>query len=73
MKKYLKNVLISLDQLLNAMLGGDPDETICSRVWKASQRGEGWAQKARIVLDEVFGRNHCQESEESDEGGDSAL
>lgn len=31
-KKYLLNFLISLDQLGNTILGGDPDETISSRL-----------------------------------------
>jgi len=29
-KRYILNVLIALDQLLNALLGNDPDETISS-------------------------------------------
>ena len=31
-KKYFKNILISIDQLVNTLLGGDPDETISARV-----------------------------------------
>lgn len=34
LKKYLYNILISLDQLGNTILGGDPDETISSRLGK---------------------------------------
>lgn len=34
MKKYLYNILIGIDQLANAILGGDPDETISSRLGK---------------------------------------
>lgn len=34
MKKYLYNILIGIDQLVNALLGGDPDETISSRLGK---------------------------------------
>jgi len=33
-KKYLFNVSKAIDQLLNAILGGDEDETISSRVGK---------------------------------------
>jgi hypothetical protein len=32
MKKYFLNILISLDQLVNTLLGGSPDETISSRL-----------------------------------------
>jgi hypothetical protein len=28
-KQYAKNLLISIDQLVNAVLCGDPDETLC--------------------------------------------
>lgn len=31
----LKNILIALDQLLNALLGGSPDETLSSRAHRA--------------------------------------
>jgi len=32
--KYLLNILISIDQLGNTFAGGDPDETISSRLGK---------------------------------------
>ena len=32
LKKYILNILISFDQLLNTILGGDPDMTISSRL-----------------------------------------
>ena len=34
MKWYVWNVLIGLDQFCNAILGGDPDETMSSRMGK---------------------------------------
>lgn len=34
MKRYFWNVLIGIDQLFNAILGGYPDETISSRMGK---------------------------------------
>ena len=33
----LKNILIAIDQLLNAVLGGAPDETLSSRAPPRSQ------------------------------------
>ena len=40
MRTYVWNVLLSLDQLLNTVLGGYPDETISSRLGKLKiQRG----------------------------------
>lgn len=32
LKKYIRNILISIDQLVNTILGGDPDWTISSRL-----------------------------------------
>ena len=34
LKKYIWNMLIAFDQFVNAIFGGDPDETISSRVGK---------------------------------------
>lgn len=31
---YFRNVLVAIDQLLNAITGGDPDETISSRCYR---------------------------------------
>jgi hypothetical protein len=39
-KKWFWNVLIALDQLVNALAFGDPDETISSRAAKAMQEGK---------------------------------
>lgn len=68
MKKYFKNILISTDQLVNSILGGDPDETISSRAGKKVQQGDTgpwlWLCLALNKLD----RNHCKKSIEKDEG-----
>ena len=39
--KYFLNILISLDQMGNTLLGGDPDETISSRLGKLKQKHGG--------------------------------
>jgi hypothetical protein len=62
--KRLKNVLIALDQLINAVFGGWPDETLSSRAWRWHVFGKrSWPRKA---IDKVFGffgdANHCLES-----------
>jgi hypothetical protein len=52
-KKYLLNVFISLDQTVNALLGGDPDETLSSYSAKCQRYYRGpisWRRPlARIV------------------------
>ncbi len=42
--KYILNILISIDQLFNALLLGSPDETLSSRAYRA------W------LLDRIFGK-----------------
>lgn len=62
-----RNLLLGLDQLANAVLRGDPDETISSRAAKAQVRGKAWGCVLCRVLD-VFDRDHCAKSIERDEG-----
>jgi hypothetical protein len=71
MKRWFWNVLIAIDQLFNAALGGDPDETISSRVGK--RRHE--CRFCRLLCDVLhwFDTKHCAKSIESDEGARSVL
>lgn len=65
MKKYLKNVLIGIDQLVNTLANGAPDETISSRSWR-TRRKHPWR---RVLIDAIFfpiERNHCKKSWESE-------
>lgn len=68
MKTYLWNIFVSIDQLINTILGGDPDETISSRMGKALKR----CSLCRFIckLIHPFDKNHCQKSVENDEGSD---
>lgn len=67
---YFRAILISIDQLLNTLLGGWPDETISSRLGKKARKGNRWAQVACWLIGKVFFRNtrHCSEAIEEDEG-----
>ena len=71
MKKYFWNILISIDQLANTILGGDPDETISSRLGKRYVK----SKTARILchwISQVFREpKHCRNSIETDEGKDA--
>lgn len=42
------NILIALDQTLNAYLGGDPAETVSSRAAKQSHK-RGWKYLGRLL------------------------
>lgn len=61
---YGKALLIALDQLLNALCGGWPDETISSRAWRWELSGRrSWPRKLIDGLALILGdRDHCRES-----------
>lgn len=71
MKKYIINNLIAIDQLVNTICLGDPDETISSRLGKARHNSKVALFFARIV-DALFfwQKNHTKSSIEVDEGKD---
>ena len=70
--RYFWNILIAIDQLVNTIFGGDPDETISSRTEKAKQRGQKWAIYLSKFLD-LFEKDHTKKSLEADEGKDQLL
>jgi len=72
MKQYLWNILIALDQFANAILGGDPDETISSRADKAQQEGKRWGCILCKLLD-LIQKGHCRSSLEPDMGGNAVI
>jgi hypothetical protein len=69
-KQYGWNLLISLDQLLNTLLGGHPDETLSSRMGKYVQKGRGVIPCVLCkILDVIFReKDHCIKNIESDRG-----
>jgi len=69
--RYIWNILISIDQLANTILGGDVDETISSRAGKRQHR-QLWAKWLCWLLNKMD-TNHCQKSIEEDEGDDAVI
>jgi hypothetical protein len=66
MRIWLHQVLIALDQLINAIHGGWADETISSRAWRNRHR---WPFKAyRFLIDLLFfwQCGHCKQAYESE-------
>ena len=61
---YLKRVLIALDQLVNAIFNGWPDETISSRSYRWDKDGiRHWPRKLIDKIALLFrDKNHCYES-----------
>lgn len=79
MKKYFFNVLIGIDQLANAVFGGDPDETISSRLGKIKVTHGGaipWYRPLAWLIDAMLEKidpNHSVDAIEDDEGKDQVF
>ena len=77
--KWIVNVLIGIDQLGNAFVGGDPDETISSRLGKLKVRHGGkipWRRPLSKIIDwglDKIDPNHSVDAIEADEGNDAIL
>lgn len=77
--KYLLNILIALDQFGNTLAGGDPDETISSRLGKLKVRYGGtipWKRPLAKVIDwglEKIDPNHSIDAIEEDEGKEAVV
>ena len=65
--QYCRNQAVSLDQWVNARLGGDPDETISSRC--AKRRGCIFCGLLCNLLDRID-PGHCNKVIEKNEGAD---
>lgn len=69
MRSYLLNLLTALDQLANALLRGDPDETLSSRAHRMHMKGQpvwGWTARAIDMLF-WFDKDHCRTSWEREQ------
>lgn len=68
MTAYLLAIAIALDQLLNALLAGAPDETLSSRAHRMRVKGHrywGWTARA-INLLFFWQQDHCRQAYESE-------
>lgn len=54
---YIKAVLIALDQLANAVLGGSPDETLSAHAYRA-----GWKRREAMINALFMDSHHCRDS-----------
>jgi hypothetical protein len=69
--KYILNILVSIDQLINTLAGGSPDETISSRL--ARNYPNSFLTK---LIDKIFfwDESHCQKYlEPADRNADAIL
>ena len=72
MWQYLFNIAIALDQLVNALRGGSPDETLSAAAWRTEQKGRLLGRIFRPAIDLLvmpLERDHCRKSFESERNG----
>ncbi|MDE3023314.1 MAG: hypothetical protein KGI54_15945 [Pseudomonadota bacterium] len=67
------SVAVALDQFCNAILGGDPAETISSRAAKARNEGKQWGCILCKVLSIIIQKNHCTKSLDANVGSNSII
>lgn len=70
MKKYVFNLLKALNQLVNTIIGGDPDETISSRCAKNQDK---WIWRMLGAVLEFIDPGHLSRNIETDEGKDQVF
>lgn len=68
--QYVYNLLLHGSQTLSVILGGDPDESVSSRLGKAQKAGKKWARNyACPFVDFITNeKDHCEKAIETDEG-----
>lgn len=69
MTAYIHNLLVGLDQLCNALMGGWPDETLSSRFWRWHVDGvRSWPYRCLDRVAAWLGdKDHCRTSYESEQ------
>ena len=61
--RYLINLSIAVDVMMNTLLGGSPHETISSRLGRAESGGNSWARVICNALSKIFSQpEHCRRS-----------
>ena len=68
--RYGYHVLIAIDQLFNALIGGAADETLSSRTYRgavlAKYPRKRWRIWYRLINALFFDANHCKRAYESE-------
>lgn len=71
MKQYIYNVFVGVDQLANALAGGNPDGTVSARCgYNSKHRGGRYWPTLEAIIDYTFlpldGPGHCWQAWEGD-------
>ena len=67
---YFWNILVSLDQFLNTLFFGHPDETLSSRWGKGAARRDCKFCTLMCKILNIFDKDHCARYIEEDETDD---
>lgn len=72
-RAYAFNLFVSVDIVANAVIGGDPGETISSRAGKGKLKGQPVHTFLSRIIDLIFEmlfsqKDHCVKSIQGDEG-----
>lgn len=62
LKFWVHQVLVALDQLFTALIGGWADETLSSYAWRMEREDKPWGRVWRPCIDWVFGEGHCYDA-----------
>lgn len=65
--KHGQQILIAIDQFVNACIGGWADETLSCRAWRQREKKRRW-KIMRRVIDALFfmQKEHCRQAFESE-------
>ena len=64
MKRYIFNLLISLDQFVNTLIGGAPDETLSSRFGRTRETNPFSGMVCKVL--DSLDPHHCRDSIEDE-------
>lgn len=68
LKFWVWNIILAFDQLANALVLGDPKETISRRAGQAAEQGQGWACVLCKILSYIDPR-HCMSAQQTLDSG----
>lgn len=66
MGQYLINILIAFDRMINAIINGDPDETLSSVAFRKNRDGTGWKFTMPFINWLFTNEDHCKHAYDYD-------
>lgn len=63
---WLVRILVGLDRMVNAILGGNPAETLSSVAFRKHRDNGKWGPLMWLINGLFFSRTHCEDAYKSD-------